>query len=87
MSWNFVKGGVRALALLPLCALMPTEPPAEPTPHDWCYVNNFKQPHKPQALQLPAGRANDLRQDMSQLVEALITVIPAALNSDIGQTS
>lgn len=56
--------------------------PAEPTPVDWCYVNNFKQPHKPQALWLPAGQGNELRQDMSQLVEALITVIPAALNSD-----
>ena len=56
--------------------------PTEATPHDWCYVNNFKQPHKPQALQLPAGQGNALRQDMSQLVEALITVIPAALNSD-----
>lgn len=56
--------------------------PAEPTPDDWCYVNNFKQPHEPQALRLPAGQGNILKQDMSHLVEALITVIPTALNSD-----
>ena len=28
---------------------------AESVPPDWCYVNNFDEPHKPRALQLPSG--------------------------------
>jgi len=55
---------------------------AQPHPSDWCYVNNFKQPHKPKALKLPPGRGEQLRQDMEQLVEELTTAIPAAFESD-----
>ena len=29
---------------------------SEPTPPDWCYVNNFDDPQQPRRLQLPAGR-------------------------------
>ncbi|MGH8247148.1 MAG: Lon-like protease helical domain-containing protein, partial [Gammaproteobacteria bacterium] len=29
----------------------------EPVPGDWCYVFHFDQPHRPNALQLPAGQA------------------------------
>ncbi len=28
-----------------------------PVPDDWCIVNNFNDPYRPKALQLPAGRA------------------------------
>src|SRR3989337_4112991 len=27
----------------------------KPAPQDWVYVNNFSEPHKPRALNLPAG--------------------------------
>ncbi|HSG15406.1 MAG TPA: Lon-like protease helical domain-containing protein, partial [Anaerolineae bacterium] len=27
----------------------------DPVPSDWLYVNNFMEPHKPLAVQLPAG--------------------------------
>ena len=37
---------------------------AEPVPDDWCYVNNFVDPHQPTALRLPAGRGVDLRKDI-----------------------
>ncbi len=55
---------------------------SQPHPPDWCYINNFKQPHKPKALKLPPGRGEQLRQDMEQLVEELSTAIPAAFESD-----
>ena len=29
---------------------------SEPTPPDWCYVNNFDDAQQPRRLQLPAGR-------------------------------
>lgn len=54
----------------------------EPTPSDWCYVNNFDQPHRPRALQLPAGRGSTLVADMSAFVDELRTVIPAAFESE-----
>lgn len=56
--------------------------PQRETPPDWCYVFNFKAPHQPHALQLPAGRASRLRDDMARLVEDLRSVIPAAFESD-----
>lgn len=49
---------------------------------DWCYLNNFTQPHKPQAVQLPSGRGAELRHDMAQLVDYLRTAIPALFESD-----
>lgn len=55
---------------------------AEATPDDWCYVNNFEQPHKPKALRLPPGQATVLSQDMKQLVENLYSVIPGAFTSE-----
>ena len=54
----------------------------QPTPDDWCYIFNFEQPHKPRALNLPAGCAVHLRADMQQLVEDLTTVLPSAFTSD-----
>ncbi|MDY7078554.1 MAG: ATP-binding protein, partial [Chloroflexota bacterium] len=55
---------------------------AEPVPSDWCYVNNFDQPHKPRALRLPPGQGSILRQDMEQLVDELRVAIPAAFESE-----
>ena len=54
----------------------------EPTPPDLCYVHNFRQPHRPQALQLPAGMGAKFRQDMGQLVEELRSALPAAFESE-----
>lgn len=51
-------------------------------PADWCYLNNFTQPHKPQALKLPSGRGAELRKEMAQLVDYLRTAIPALFESD-----
>jgi lon-related putative ATP-dependent protease len=54
----------------------------EPTPPDWCYVNNFIDPSKPRRLQLPAGRAGGLREAMRRLVEELRAALPAAFERD-----
>ena len=40
----------------------------EPVPDDWCYVNNFVDPKRPNAIQLPAGSGNQLRDDMAEFV-------------------
>ncbi|MDH3693089.1 MAG: AAA family ATPase [Gammaproteobacteria bacterium] len=62
--------------------ILEVEAENKPTPPDWCYVYNFQQPHKPNALQLPAGRGIALRKDMDQLTEDLSTAIPAAFESE-----
>jgi len=54
----------------------------ESVPSDWCYVNNFEQPHKPRALRLPAGQGVQLRDDMDQLMQDLRSAIPAAFESE-----
>jgi len=54
----------------------------EHEPADWCYLNNFAEPHKPQALKLPSGRGAELRLHMEQLVDYLRTAIPALFESD-----
>jgi len=51
-------------------------------PVDWCYLADFGNPDRPIALQLPAGRGRELRHDMQQLVEDLLSALPAAFQSD-----
>lgn len=54
----------------------------EHEPSDWCYLNNFAQPHKPKALRLPSGKGAELRLQMERLVDYLRTTIPALFESD-----
>jgi lon-related putative ATP-dependent protease len=51
-------------------------------PSDWCYVNNFAQPQKPTALELPAGQGRKLREDIERLIEDAHTAVPAAFESE-----
>ncbi len=53
----------------------------EPPP-DWCYVNNFAEPHRPRAVRLPAGKGRAFHDDMAGLVEELRVAIPAAFESE-----
>ncbi|MCG8421000.1 MAG: AAA family ATPase [Proteobacteria bacterium] len=52
------------------------------TPDDWCYVNNFQEPHKPRCIRLPGGRGVELERDMEQLSEDLSAALDAAFASD-----
>ncbi|UWQ60985.1 AAA family ATPase (plasmid) [Leisingera caerulea] len=57
-----------------------------PVACDWVYVNNFEQPHKPVAIQLPPGSASRLRKMMETLVDDLANQIPALFESEDYQT-
>ena len=50
-------------------------------PKDWCYVNNFRDPSQPRALQLPPGRGKDLQRDMRNLVSEATRDITRAFES------
>jgi predicted ATP-dependent protease len=52
-----------------------------PTPDDWCFVNNFRDPAAPTVLSLPAGRAKALKDEMAELVRFLKAEIPKAFES------
>lgn len=53
-----------------------------PTPPDWCYVNNFADPHQPRAIRLPPGRARVFRNDCERLIEDFKTGIPKAFETE-----
>jgi len=53
-----------------------------PQPFDWCYINNFRSPHLPNCLKLPAGAGSRLAQDMEQQIEELLNALPAAFQTD-----
>lgn len=53
----------------------------EPQPHDWVYVNNFKDSDSAISLDLPAGKGSELALDMKELIEAFRKDIPKALES------
>jgi len=55
-------------------------------PSDWVYVNNFNDPRKPVAIELPAGRAGEFRDAMHALVDDLKTALPAVFQSEDYQT-
>jgi predicted ATP-dependent protease len=78
----FVMGpqgaGKRSLVDRVLSAVAATES----TPPNRCYVHNFEHPHKPRALELPAGGGRELCRDMERLVEDLQAQVPAAFESD-----
>jgi lon-related putative ATP-dependent protease len=54
----------------------------EPTPPDWCYVNNFADPQQPRCLSLPAGRGAEFEAAMKRLVDELRAALPAAFERD-----
>lgn len=54
----------------------------ERAPSDWAYVNNFRTPHKPVALELGAGAGRALKEGMARLVDDLKVTIPSVLESE-----
>tara|TARA_R110002126_G_scaffold7828_24_gene37902 strand:+ start:11044 stop:13470 length:2427 start_codon:yes stop_codon:yes gene_type:complete len=53
-----------------------------PAPADWCYVNNFADSQKPEAISLPPGAARTFSSDMESFVEDLRLAVPAAFESE-----
>ena len=54
----------------------------EPPPSDWCYVNNFDESSKPNALELPTGMGKVFCDDMAHLVDELQTALSSAFESE-----
>jgi len=52
-----------------------------PTPSDWCYLNNFEEANKPRTLQLPAGDGARLNKDIKKLLTDIVAAVTSAFNS------
>ncbi|MGB9866658.1 MAG: AAA family ATPase [Bacillota bacterium] len=55
---------------------------SEPTPGDWVYVYNFKDPDRPVAIPLPTGQSVQFANDVAELVEELKREIPKRFESE-----
>ncbi len=54
----------------------------ETPPPDYVYVHNFKEPERPKALSLPAGRGESLKGDMEELINSLKVHVPEVFESE-----
>lgn len=54
----------------------------DPTPDDWCYVNNFKDEHKPVAIRLAAGQGREFKADVEALIEILRSELARVFDSE-----
>lgn len=62
-------------------AMLEKKAGSENVPDDWCYVYNFADPDRPNALRLPPGIGGGLKIDMEELVESLKRDIPKVFES------
>jgi predicted ATP-dependent protease len=53
-----------------------------PTPGDWVYVNNFRNPESPAAIYLRSGQGAELRDGMRDLISFLIEQLPKAFRRE-----
>ena len=53
-----------------------------PAPPDWCYVYNFEEEDKPNALRLPTGMGVQFRDDLAKFVEDMKKALAAAFESE-----
>ncbi len=56
--------------------------PDELVPDDWVYVNNFVDPKRPRAIQLPASYGSQFRDSMAEFILDLQQNIPGAFDSE-----
>ncbi|HUS78381.1 MAG TPA: ATP-binding protein [Patescibacteria group bacterium] len=55
---------------------------SRPVPPDWCYVYNFKDLNRSNALRLPTGKGIEFKKDMEQLVQEMRGALRVAFDSD-----
>ncbi len=69
-------------ARAPITTLLQDHAAALPTPGDWVYVHNFRQPDQPCCLALEPGQGGRLKQDMERLVTHLRETLPKAFQQE-----
>lgn len=54
----------------------------KPTPSDWCYVNDFRNPYQPKAIRLPPAKAKEFQKDMANLITEARQTLPKVFESE-----
>ncbi len=54
----------------------------EKLPRDWCYVHNFDDPDRPNAVSLPAGAGRQLRDQLEKLLSSVRANLTRAFTSE-----
>jgi lon-related putative ATP-dependent protease len=78
----FVCGLEGSGAQAQIAAMLRERTGSMPTPGDWVYVHNFRQPDQPQALALDVGQGCRLQRDMEHLVSHLREALPKAFRQE-----
>jgi predicted ATP-dependent protease len=78
----FVSGLTGADKLEALRRWIAERAASSPTPGDWVYVHNFKQPDAPRAIYLKAGEGKRLKEMMEDLVKTLREELPKAFRQE-----
>ena len=55
---------------------------SKPPPDEWCYVNNFSDPHRPRAVRFPPGQGRAFQDAMRAMVSEARERIPRTFESD-----
>jgi len=79
----FVSDADGTVARVQITTLLQDHAAALPTPGDWVYVHNFRQPDEPCALALAPGQGCRLQQDMMHLVTHLRETLPKAFQQEV----
>lgn len=53
----------------------------KPVPKDWCYIYNFSNSDKPQAIALPAGQGREFQKDMDKLLPNIKNILRKTFES------
>ncbi len=53
------------------------------TSDEWCYVHNFKQPHRPRALRLSPGTGHIFKNDIQTVIDSFKTHIPSVFETEV----
>jgi lon-related putative ATP-dependent protease len=78
----FVAGPAKAGLTYTAKTFIEEQARKEPTPPDWCYVYNFKEPDKPKSLNVSAGMGKVLKKDLQEFIQTLLAKIPEVFDSD-----
>ncbi len=78
----FAMGPVGAGKMTTVQRFLEQRASARPTPSDWCYVNNFANPDRPEAIELPPGKATVFRKQMEDLVQRIQESIARAFSGE-----
>jgi predicted ATP-dependent protease len=54
----------------------------QPTPDDWCYVENFEDSGRPVCIRFPAGEGRRFRRHMQEFLTSVQSMVPAAFASE-----